>query len=161
MHEPVENLIQPDEYQVFLMTSPASVPFNFARHLWFVVNKKGSISRWEVLWKPEPHHAKTVWGHLTRDTLPPFQGLRVFHLSDQYFWRSSLFKIIEGDETSVAAQMAEYIEQSPQTYPYKERYSFSGPNSNTYVKWVIDRFPKLGIHLPWNAFGKDEAARAD
>ena len=43
-----EQLEKNDEYQVFVFDSSAYFPFNFARHPWFILNKKGVISRWEV-----------------------------------------------------------------------------------------------------------------
>lgn len=150
----MEKLIKPDKYQVFLMASPASIPINFASHCWLVINKKGIISRWDVKWRPQDYNSKTKWGHLSLDILPPFQGLRIFHFLNKYYWKSSLVKLIEGDEESLASQMVKFIEQSPQAYPYKDSYSFFSPNSNTYVQWVINHFPQSDMHLPWNAFGK-------
>ncbi len=50
--------------------------------------------------------------------------------------------------------MVECIENSPHNYPYCGHYSYIGPNSNTYVQWVLDAFPESGLKLPWNAFGK-------
>jgi len=38
--EEFDKLIDKDKYQVFLMICPASTPVNFARHGWFVINKK-------------------------------------------------------------------------------------------------------------------------
>ncbi len=61
---------------------------------------------------------------------------------------------MEGDEKSIISEMVKFIEQSPQIYPHKNIYSFLGPNSNTYVQWVLNNFPELEVRLPWNAFGK-------
>jgi len=55
---------------------------------------------------------------------------------------------------SEAQMMIEFIERSPNVYPHCEMYRFRGPNSNTYVQWVIDNFPNSGLQLPFNAFGK-------
>lgn len=33
-------------------------------------------------------------------------------------------------------------------------YKLTGPNSNTYTQWVLNKFPEWDIKLPWNAFGK-------
>ena len=157
MNETIKSLIEADRYQIFVMTCPASIPFSFAIHPWFVINKKGTLSRWGVGWQPEKYGAKIQWGHIGLNVIPPFQGLRIFYFSNKYSWKSSVFKVIEGDEKSTAAQMAEFIENSPHTYPFKDTYSFVGPNSNTYVEWVLNNFPELNIHLPWNAFGKGKA----
>lgn len=62
--------------------------------------------------------------------------------------------MIEGDEGSLAAKMAEFIERSPETYPFKNQYRFRGPNSNTYAQWILNHFPETGMALSWNAFGK-------
>jgi hypothetical protein len=154
MDELATNLIRPDKYQVFLMTCPASLPLSFASHPWFVANKKGVVTRWGVGWKPERYEAKERWGHLSMDNLPPFQGLRVLHFTDKLLWKSSLIKVIEGDENSIAEKMVKFIEESPKAYPYKDTYSFLGPNSNTYAQWVINSFPELCMRLPWNSFGR-------
>ncbi|MBI3571940.1 DUF3750 domain-containing protein [Candidatus Kaiserbacteria bacterium] len=156
----LESLLRPDRYQVFLTISPASVPLNFACHPWFVVNNIGTVARWGVGWRPAQYGAQKQWGHLAKDVLPPFQGLRIFYLSREPSWKSSLIKVIEGDSSSLAAQMVAAIERSPQTYPYRETYSFFGPNSNTYVQWVLDQFPESGMRLPWNAFGKNYRPKA-
>lgn len=144
-----------EAYQVFLMSSPASLPLSFARHPWFVVNKKGELSRWGLHWNPHVYPVKDAWGHLATDALLPFQGLRIFYIKGSPYWGSTVHKVIEGDEGSLAARMADVITNSPQTYPYTQEYSFFGPNSNTYAQWVLNQFPESGMKLPWNAFGKN------
>ncbi|MEK7612910.1 MAG: DUF3750 domain-containing protein [Patescibacteria group bacterium] len=148
----IESLIKTDKYQVFLFVGTATVPFNFAKHPWFVVNKRGVLSRWEVFWKP--NRSKTSWGHLHKDFYSPLQGIEMFFFSNKYFWKDSLLlNVIEGNENSIARQMAEFIENSPQTYPYCYQYALMGPNSNTYVQWVLNKFPESNMRLPWNSFG--------
>ncbi len=149
-----ETLLKPDRYQVFLFCTRPSLPLSFAAHPWFVINKKGVISRWEVIASPHLLKAHTLWGHICLNVLPPLGGLRVLRSLHGVHWPVRLLGIVEGAEGSVAARMAESIERSPQTYPYRERYAYQGPNSNTYVQWVSDQFPEAGFTLPWNAFGK-------
>src|SRR3989338_3846576 len=164
MEKRFETLLRSDLYQVFLFTCPAVIPFNFAVHPWFVINKKGDIERfgvgrtageqrWEVFWRPEKD--KENWGHLHRNSLPPTHGIPMFSFSQKYFWRGTLRGHIEGDEGSVAHKIAEFIEHSPDTYPHCYRYSLKGPNSNTYAQWVLNQFPQSGLTLPWNSFGKN------
>ncbi|MEA2701869.1 MAG: hypothetical protein QOE22_578 [Candidatus Parcubacteria bacterium] len=50
--------------------------------------------------------------------------------------------------------MVKSIEESSTTYPNKDTYSFTGPNSNTYIQWILDQFPEAHMNLPWNSFGK-------
>ena len=156
------NLVKKDKYQVFLFVSRANLPFFFATHPWLVVNNKGTISRFGVAWEKsmQPIVAfgelgpKGHWGHLYKNYFPPWQGIGVFPFSWRYFWKGYLLQCIEGDENSTAKQIVEFVEKSGETYPYKENYSLLGPNSNTYVQWVLNHFPDSGLKLPWNAFGK-------
>ena len=139
-----------EKYQVFLLVCPGSIPFSFASHSWFVVNKQGTISRWEVSFRKI--HRKTSWGHLNMDFYPPFQGIEIIPFSSKYFWKSKLLGQIEG---GVAKRMMEFIENSPTTYSVVDKYSLSGPNSNTYAQWVLNHFPEFTVTLPRNAFGKN------
>ena len=148
-----QGLIRHDAYQVFLFTCPATFPFSFASHPWFVVNRKGTVSRWEIFWEADKKD-KMSWGHLHKDCWPPSQGIEMFFYSQKYFFKSTLFDSIEGNEGSLAHRMADFIEESSQHYPYCQEYSLRGPNSNTYVQWVFDHFPECGIRLRWNSFGK-------
>ena len=79
----------------------------------------------------------------------------MFFFTDRYKWKNvRLLGVVEGGEGSLAARMATIIENSPQSYSCCEKYSITGPNSNTYAEWVLDRFPECGLRLPWNSFGK-------
>ncbi len=155
-HEEFEKLLNPDVFQVFLLSCPPSMPLSFARHPWFVVNTKGIASRWEVIANPQMYDIPVRFGHLCKDSLPPWQGIGVVHSAGhhRYAWPSTLHGFVEGDEHSLAAGMAECIQKTPDTYPYRERYAYTGPNSNTYAQWVLNQFPDSGLKLPWNAFGK-------
>ena len=150
----IEKLIQKDKYQVFLFTCRATVPFNFARHSWFVVNKKGVLSRWEICWKAD--ELKTNWGHLYKDFYPLLQGIEMFFFSKKYFFKANLLSFIEGGPDSVAHQMTEFIEASPKTYPHCYKYSLKGPNSNTYTQWVLNNFPESKMRLSWNSVGNNK-----
>ena len=143
-----------NKFQIFLFVCPGNIPFNFAAHPWFVANEKGDISRWEVLFRKV--ECETSWGHLYKNFFPPFQGIEAFPFLQKYFWKGKLLGKIEGD---VAEQMAKFIKDSPKNYPYTARYFLSGPNSNTYAQWVLDKFPEFKVQLPWNAFGKNYKAK--
>lgn len=145
-----EKLVNPDLYQVFLMTCPAFLPFSFASHPWFVVNRKGVVSRWAV--GIRKFGAKRE-GYLNKGAFPPFQGLPLMFPFRKPVWPGRVWGYIEGGEGSIAARMAERIEHS-RDYPFKARYNLFGPNSNTYAQWILDQFPEAGLKLPWNAIGK-------
>lgn len=148
-----EELLNTKLYQVFLFTCPGSIPFNFATHPWFVLNNQGKISRWEVLFRKTPH--PTSWGHLYKDFLPPTQGIEIIPYYRKYFWQGNLVGFAQGDENSFVRHMIELIENSPTTYPYRDKYFLTGPNSNTYVQWVLTKFPEVGVTLPTSAIGKN------
>jgi hypothetical protein len=143
-----DNLINKDKYQVFLFRCKAHFPLNFADHIWFAINQKGVISRWEVLYK------KDTSGHVRKNAYPPFQGINIFNFSRKYFWKSELLHMIEGNENSPAKKMADFIENSRENYPYGATYSLLGPNCGTYVQWVLAHFPEFDFKLK-NYIGKD------
>lgn len=148
----MEKRINKDKYQVFLFTCPANLPFSFGRHPWFVVNMKGDISRWEVLWENEA--CPDSWGHLHRNMFPPFKGIGILPFYYKILWPGKYLGHIEGDENSVAKRMADFILNSPKNYPLCNNYRLSGPNSNTYGQWILNRFPEFKAKLQVNAIGK-------
>lgn len=144
-----EKLINKDMYQVFLFTCSCKFPFNFARHPWFVINKKGVLSRWELLCKP--NQCKTSWQHLHLNLHKPTDGLKIFL---NIKGNSDLIKSISGDVNSVTYKMIKLIENSPKKYKFNKNYSLIGPNSNSYVQWILNNFKEFNAKLPFNSFGK-------
>ena len=113
-------LIDKKIYQVFLFKCPGNIPFNFFPHHWFVLNKKGDLSRWEILFRKKTH--KKSWGHLYRDFFSLFQGIEIFHFSQKYFWKGKLIGHIEGNKNSAAHKAIKFIEKSKDNYPYNYSY---------------------------------------
>jgi hypothetical protein len=145
-----ENLINKDKYQVFLFYCPVSFPLNFAMHPWFVLNKKGILSRYEI------KRTKNEKGYFYINNAPPFEGFPVIYLFfSNFLFKSNLLGKIEGDEDSSAFKAIEFIENSEKFYPYCKKYFLPGPNSNTYVQWVLDKFPEFNIKLNWRFIGKN------
>lgn len=161
--EQFQSLLKDDRYQIFLFASRAVLPFSFASHPWLVVNKKGRISRFGIAAKKDistKHIFGTIddqenWGHIHKNKFPPFHGIWISPFSKKHFWKPKLMSFIEGGDNSLAERMATFIESSGTTYPFKERYSIFGPNSNTYVQWILNHFPESGMRLPWNSFGRN------
>ena len=145
-----ENLIKPDKYQVFLLSCPAYFPFVFARHPWFVFNKKGIITRYEI------RHYKNIStkNYLHINTQPPFEGIQISFLISKKFKKIKLLSFLEGDDDTVVSKIIEFLENSEKTYPFCNKYSYFGPNSNTYVQNVLDKFTEFGIKLAWRHIGK-------
>jgi hypothetical protein len=155
--EALEKLVKKEVIQVFVLYSRASIPLAFAVHAWFVVNRYGTLARWEIIW--HEHRGAISWGHLHENQRPPFKGLEIFEPVKGWNWGVKLIKVVEGGEDSLAKKMADFIERSPVVYPHRHDYSFIGFDSNTYVQWVLNHFVEAGVKLPWNAFGKDKAFR--
>lgn len=149
-----EKILKKGIYQVFIFSSPCPIPFSFILHTWIVtVNENNKINRWDVLLRK--HRCKTSWEHLHLNFLPPFKGTRIIPFVSRYHWKGSLLGFIEGNEKSLAKKIIDLTEGSKKNYPYYLRYSFTGPNSNTFTQWALDYFPGTKIKLPWNAIGKN------
>lgn len=104
----------------------------FADHHWFVVSTPWAIDRWEV-WQTAGAGGES-WGHLHRNLLPPAAGVGNGPGRMLTRWH--------GDE---AGALAERIETAPRDYPWCSRYrAWPGPNSNTFVQWVLQNAYTLG-----------------
>lgn len=147
-----ENLIEDDKYQVLVCSSPANIIVGFAAHTWFVVNRKGTIARWEMLFDKKDREQSV--GYLNKDYFDPFTGIEVLPGWRKYMWKGSVRGVVSGGEDSAAGKMINVIENSFKAYPFVEKYSLLSANSNTYTQWVLDQFPDVDIELPWNAIGK-------
>ena len=148
----LDKLINKDKYQVFIVLSTAAFPFFVFNHPWFVINRKGKISRFEI--RHHKNNDKSL-GYLHINAQPPFQGIPMFYYIKKFFYRVKLLKIIEGDENSLAKKVSDFVENSKETYTYSDEYHFTGPNSNTYIQWTLNNFPEIKVKLPWNCFGKN------
>src|SRR3989344_4464552 len=107
-----QSLINKEKYQVFILACPTYTPFNFARHSWFVLNKKGLISRWEIRHKKN----KKTNNYFYLNTQPPFQGINISFFIKKHFWKAKLMGYIEGSENSTAQKIIEFIENSEKIY---------------------------------------------
>lgn len=146
-----QNLIKNDRYQVFVFSCRVNIPFIFARHPWFVLNKKGEISRWEVRDFKNKNNS-----HIFFNNQPPFEGINMTFFPKGHFWRAKLIGSIEGNEDSIVPKIIDFIKNSEKNYPYRNKYVLtSGPNSNTYAQWVLNKFPEFNIKLSWRFFGKN------
>jgi hypothetical protein len=148
-----ELVLNPSLYQIFLMNCHCGLPISFAKHHWLVVNRKGVVTRWDVLIE-EDHCGEKSWGHLHLNAKKPFEPLGTLSITGESLWKAKMEGMIEGGEGSLAEKMANFIENSPSNYPFCYKYSLLSPNSNSYIQWVLNHFPEFKAELPWNAFGK-------
>lgn len=151
----MKSLPQSDtKYQVYFFTCPAQKPFHFIRHPWVVTVSFDTTNRWEVIHRLRDN--KERFGYVYKNYYScPTQGLRTFPGSTK-FRESKLIGSITGNENSLAYRMVEFIQTYSPDYIYKDNYHFyPGPNSNTYINWILKKFPESNITLPWNCFGKN------
>jgi|SRR3989344_4507836 len=83
MPEKLPENLDKAKHQVFLYRSPGNLPFSFVPHYWFVINRLGTLTRWEVLFRKIKN--KSNWGHLHKDFFLPFQGIEIFPYVEKYF----------------------------------------------------------------------------
>jgi hypothetical protein len=143
------NLLGRDKYQVFLMHSICNFPAWFAPHYWLVINEKGNATRYEGRFVIN-RDGKTIH----KDAFGLTEGLGVFGFQDKPRWPSRMDYHIGGDEGSPACRMVNLIKGSERDYPFINKSKATGPNSNTYIKWILDQVPEFEAKLPWNAVGK-------
>jgi hypothetical protein len=113
----------------------AKIPFIgfIAVHHWFVVQHGEQAARWEV-WQTADTGGVS-WGHLHRDLMAPYLWPHKDQPRCHQQWQGEL-----------AAPLIERIESAPQHYPWLYRYRYwPGPNSNTYVQWVLRKEYRLGF----------------
>lgn len=149
----LQKLIDKSKYQVFFMHSGCNFPaLFFVTHNWIVVNNKGKLSRWETGYTTG--RGKENWGHLRKNdkyyTL--FSGIQMISGLPWPLWKGRVSFVIEGEP---AGKIIETVEGSPKHYPYSKDYGLFGPNSNTFVQWVLEQHSDIHTKLPRNAVGKN------
>jgi hypothetical protein len=118
-----------------------------AVHYWFNAYdaRVGRWERWE-LWQDEGAGASS-WGHIHRDLMAPWSNV------------GGGEAVIEDEWTGEDAERLIATLHRPESYPDRSTYrAWPGPNSNTYVAWVLresgvsaDLGP-LGIGKDWRGW---------
>lgn len=115
----------------------------FAIHSWIVIKTENApaYTRYEVV----------GWGRPVR---------RNAHAADGR-WYSNMPELLYEARGAQAAALIPKIEKAVLDYPFAEHGDYRiwpGPNSNTFVAWVLARVPEIDLHLPPTAIGKDYPA---
>ena len=121
----------------------AKIPFigAIAIHYWYVILQENQATRWEI-WQ-KTHLSADSWGHLHKNLMPINSGV-----GNGASWRETVWT------GELAHQLAEILENSPETYPHKYLYRyFPGPNSNTYAQWILNQV-KSDYRLSIKGIGK-------
>jgi len=116
----------------------------FSQHTWIATKEKDAASYLV--------HYVVLWGtHFGADGVVVTQE----DLPDRY-WYDAKPQIIYEANGAEAEKLIPQIYAAITKYPYPKKYqAYPGPNSNTFVSWVIRSIPTLKISLPNNAIGKD------
>lgn len=111
-----------------------------ASHSWIVVKRRGetSYTRYDVV----------GWGKPVRRNAYAPDGR----------WYSNAPVLLANLRGAAVDAIAGKVEAAVARYPYSGRGSYTvwpGPNSNTFVAWVLRQVPEIGAELPPTAVGKD------
>lgn len=113
-----------------------------AVHYWFVTNSAGVRERWEV-WQ-EPNFGGASVGHLHRNLMHPDADVGGGPTRREQQW-----------EGEIAQRIVSTLHESWEAYPHRHAYrAVPGPNSNTYVAWVL-RQAKVDYRLSRKGIGKN------
>lgn len=116
----------------------------FSQHLWIATKEKNAESylvHYVVLWAQYFGADGVV---VTQADLP------------DRLWYDAKPQIIYAISGKEAEEIIPQIYQAIKTYPYPKTYrAYPGPNSNTFVSYVVREVPNLKVALPNNAIGKD------
>ncbi|MEX2473587.1 DUF3750 domain-containing protein [Marinobacter sp.] len=111
----------------------------FAVHTWISTKEKGADEYYV--------HQVTGWRQYVVSSRPGDPDRRWYGAEPQ------LYADLRGEE---AERLIPGIYDAVETYPYPTQYeAWPGPNSNTFVAWVIRETEGLDVALPNHAIGKD------
>lgn len=115
----------------------------FAVHPWIAVKKKNA--------KFYTVYQVTAWNLRRENTSVSAQR----DIPDRYWYghKPHLLQSLKGEAAEKAIPQ---IEKAVKEYPYAKEYTlWPGPNSNTFVAYIIREVPELTVELPPHAIGKD------
>jgi hypothetical protein len=139
---------RPGEPVVQLRSAPLPEPLGtIAVHCWFLAFNpdEGTWHRWELWQTRDP--GLFNWGHVTRDLSSLEVGVGGGPGRIEREWH--------GDE---ARRLIKTLERSGE-YPDRDQYfAWPGPNSNTYIDWVL-RESAVGFDLGPRGIGRDYRGR--
>lgn len=111
----------------------------FSLHTW-ISTKEAGASQYYV-------HEVTGWRHYVVQSRPD---------EPDRAWYGAPPELIADIRGERAERIIEQIDDVVAAYPYPTEYqAWPGPNSNTFVAWVIRQIPEMEVALPNNAIGKD------
>ena len=112
----------------------------FAHHSWIVVKERGAVSY--------TRYDKVAWG----------RPVKVNNWAPDARWYGHRPTLVAAVEGLAAEKMIPKIKVAVARYPHNSHGAYSvwpGPNSNSFVAYVLSAIPEARIALPPTAIGKD------
>jgi hypothetical protein len=116
----------------------------FSVHSWIVTKHAGAA--------PYVRYDKVGWGSPIRRNAYAADGR----------WYSNEPVIVHAVTGEAAERLIPQVEAAIRAYPYSKQgdyHIWPGPNSNSFVAYVVRSVPELGAQMPPNAVGRDYDAR--
>ncbi|HMY80323.1 MAG TPA: DUF3750 domain-containing protein [Candidatus Absconditabacterales bacterium] len=161
MKKTFEQEIEKGKWMFFVYSTPLPFPFNFALHTWIVIISPDSEAhRYEIhMFKNKKHKEQ---GYFYKDDEILNVGLKKYLWKKEPKYDGKIIVKISGEKGSLAQKVVEFIQKNIESYKFKKKYlHIPGPNCNTLTQWILDKFPEIGIKLPWNAFGKNYKIKSE
>ena len=127
---------------VRLLSAPVPFVGLIAHHCWFLIERGSVQDRWEV-WQHR-NAGRHAWGYLHRNLMPPLAPVGAGGVIQRVAFSGTRAQLL-----------AERIETSPQLYPRCHCYFlWPGPNSNTWVAWVLGDPSAMGVKALGRSFAR-------
>lgn len=137
----LKKIVSEEQNQVFLLNSRCAFPLWFVKHHYFLVSKKGELTRYEIAF--EKNKKQKELGHLHINTREPLEGINVF-LGINWKWKTQLVNQVEG---KTADKLIKILEKTPEEYVDKNNYRLISCNCNTFAQRIINQVPESKFKL--------------
>lgn len=112
----------------------------FAHHSWIVIKERGASSY--------TRYDKVAWG----------RPVKINNWAPDARWYGHMPTMVAAVEGPAAERLIPKIKAAIASYPFREPGTYSvwpGPNSNSFIAYVLAAIPEAGVVLPPTAIGKD------
>ena len=116
---------------------------NFAVHTWVAVKEDGA-------------RAYTLYQVIGWGLRRYGSAVSISEGKPNRYWFRSPPKLLFEASGDAASRMIPQIKNAVAAYPYEQEYvMWPGPNSNSFVQWIVLSVPELEVDLPAKAIGKN------
>ncbi len=148
------------EYKVSVYYSRMPFPLTPWVHCYVVTKFQDTINRYEVFHPLTINdHPGQYKGSIYKNVFRQRDGMKYYptlKLDSLHRFIGKEYSTITGVVESQAHKLYQFINNGGlMKYPCAHKYDMIwGPNSNSFIQWVIDQVPDNGLHLPHSAWGK-------